>query len=53
MFYATDTKRLYVHDGTSYLPADRLRGYTVATLPPGRGRHRLVTDASSPPISAH
>ena len=49
VFYATDTKRLYVHDGTSYLPADRLRGYNVATLPTGiAGDTAYVTDASSP-----
>lgn len=49
VFYATDTKRLYVHDGTAFLPADRLKGFTVATLPAGTvGDTAYVTDADSP-----
>lgn len=53
--YATDTKQLYIHDGTSYVSTSifqkpvTLKGYTVATLPTGtQGDICFVTDALAP-----
>jgi len=48
--YATDTKEVYVFDGTNNIPIQRTKGvYTVATLPIGvQGDRAIVTDATAP-----